>query len=92
MGNYNLTRFVEELLEEHQSDPPSFSVHLYPDYWTLNNGSKFLYNNQVAVCPMFSRLAVPDTHNYLVAARRHTSATDAQRLLRTIRCCEAAVL
>jgi hypothetical protein len=25
-------------------------VHLHPEYWTLNHGSKFLYNNPVAVC------------------------------------------
>ena len=43
-------RSVEELLAQHESSPPSFTIHLYPEYWTLNNGSKFLYNNQVAVC------------------------------------------
>ncbi len=51
MAGYNITRSVEELLEAHRSSPPSFTVHLHPDHWTLNNGSKFLYNNQVAVCP-----------------------------------------
>jgi hypothetical protein len=28
---------------------PSFTINLYPEHWTLNNGSKFLYNNPVAV-------------------------------------------
>lgn len=36
------------LLEEYEKSPPSFSVHLYPGHWTLNNGPKFLYNNQVS--------------------------------------------
>lgn len=49
MASYNLTRYVEELLEANESSPPSFTVHLYPEYWTLNSGSKFLYNNPVAV-------------------------------------------
>ena len=49
MAGYNLTRYVEELLDSNESSPPSFTVHLYPEHWTLNNGSKFLYNNPVAV-------------------------------------------
>jgi transcription factor SPT20 len=49
MAGYNRTRYVEELLEQTDALPPSFSVHLHPEYWTLNNGSKFLYNNQIAV-------------------------------------------
>lgn len=49
MAGYNLSRSAEELLESHQASPPSFTVHLYPEHWTLNSGSKFLYNNQVAV-------------------------------------------
>jgi transcription factor SPT20 len=49
MAGYNLTRSVEELLEKTESSSPSFTVHLHSEYWTLNNGSKFLYNNQVAV-------------------------------------------
>ncbi|EKM50542.1 uncharacterized protein PHACADRAFT_213459 [Phanerochaete carnosa HHB-10118-sp] len=48
MTDYNVTRSVEGLLAQHESSPPSFTVHLYPEHWTLNNGSKFLYNNQVA--------------------------------------------
>ncbi|KDQ50742.1 hypothetical protein JAAARDRAFT_199735 [Jaapia argillacea MUCL 33604] len=48
MAGYNLTRSVQELLEKNESSQPSFTVHLYPEHWTLNNGSKFLYNNQVA--------------------------------------------
>lgn len=49
MTGYNITRSAEELLDKYESDPPSFSIHLYPEYWTLNNGPKFLYNNPVAV-------------------------------------------
>ncbi|KAF9461492.1 Spt20 family-domain-containing protein [Collybia nuda] len=48
MAGYNRTRFVEELLERTESSPPSFTVHLHSEYWTLNQGSKFLYNNQIA--------------------------------------------
>lgn len=40
---------MEELLESTEALPPSFAVHLHLEYWTLNNGSKFLYNNQIAV-------------------------------------------
>lgn len=52
MTGYNLTRIVDDILERFASDEknyPSFTVHLHPEYWTLNNGSKFLYNNPVAV-------------------------------------------
>jgi len=52
MAGYNLTRTVEEVLEHFEKDEknlPSFTVHLHPEYWTLNHGSKFLYNNPVAV-------------------------------------------
>lgn len=52
MAGYNLTRTVEEVLEHFEKDGknlPSFTVHLHPEYWILNNGSKFLYNNPVAV-------------------------------------------
>ncbi|KAF8911231.1 Spt20 family-domain-containing protein [Mucidula mucida] len=45
---YNQTRQVEELLAKNESHPPSFSVHLHPEHWTLNHGPKFLYNNHVA--------------------------------------------
>ncbi|KAF9054635.1 Spt20 family-domain-containing protein [Panaeolus papilionaceus] len=48
MAGYNRTRYVEQLLEKTESSPPSFTVHLYPEYWVLNNGSKFLYHNQIA--------------------------------------------
>lgn len=51
MTGYNITRSAEELLDKYESDSPSFSIHLYPEYWTLNNGPKFLYNNPVAVSP-----------------------------------------
>jgi len=49
MAGYNRTRYVEQLLEKTESLPPSFAVHLHSEYWVLNNGSKFLYNNQIAV-------------------------------------------
>lgn len=49
MAGYNRTRQVEELLERTEALPPSFTVHLHPEYWNLNNGGKFLYNNQIAV-------------------------------------------
>ncbi|EIN09455.1 hypothetical protein PUNSTDRAFT_143012 [Punctularia strigosozonata HHB-11173 SS5] len=48
MTNYNALRSIRELLAKHETSPPSFTVHLYPEHWTLNNGSKFLYNNPVA--------------------------------------------
>lgn len=49
MAGYNRTRYVEQLLEKTESLPPSFTVHLHSEYWVLNNGSKFLYHNQIAV-------------------------------------------
>ncbi|KAF8211129.1 Spt20 family-domain-containing protein [Mycena galopus ATCC 62051] len=46
---YNRTRQAEDLLEKNASQPPSFSVHLHPEHWTLNNVStKFLYNTQIS--------------------------------------------
>lgn len=48
MTGYNITRSAEELLGKYEYSPPSFSIHLYPDHWTLNNGPKFLYNSPVA--------------------------------------------
>jgi transcription factor SPT20 len=57
MAGYNLTREVEDLLERIEPLPPSFTVHLHPDYWTLNSGSKLLYNNQVAVSGMCIAMA-----------------------------------
>jgi transcription factor SPT20 len=49
MAGYNLTRTIEELLAKTNTLPPSFTIHLHLEYWTLNNGSKFLYDSQVAV-------------------------------------------
>ncbi|KAK7031667.1 Spt20 family-domain-containing protein [Favolaschia claudopus] len=49
MSTYNRTRHAELLLEKNASQPPSFSVHLHPEHWTLNNVStKFLYNTQIS--------------------------------------------
>ncbi|KAI5823295.1 hypothetical protein K523DRAFT_421564 [Schizophyllum commune Tattone D] len=48
MVDYNRTRFVDSLLENNKDQPPSFKIHLHAEHWNLNNGSKFLYNNQVA--------------------------------------------
>lgn len=78
MAGYNLTRFVEvitlilflyfglivlkDLLERNKTRPPSFTIHLYPDFWTLNNGNKFLYNNQIAVRLVFY-LGFTPSHN-----------------------------
>lgn len=56
MAGYNLTRTVEDVLDRFDKDNnnlPSFTVHLHVEYWTLNNGSKFLYNNPVAVSSAF---------------------------------------
>lgn len=49
MALYNTSRFIQGLLKEHEHSPPSFTVRLYREHWVLNNGSKFLYNNQIAV-------------------------------------------
>ncbi|KAI0630606.1 Spt20 family-domain-containing protein [Trametes polyzona] len=48
MALYNTSRFIDGLLKTHENSPPSFTVRLYREHWTLNNGSKFLYNNQIA--------------------------------------------
>ncbi|TFK51993.1 hypothetical protein OE88DRAFT_1629468 [Heliocybe sulcata] len=48
MASYNLTRSVAELLSRTDASPASFTVELYHEHWTLNRGSKFLYNNPVA--------------------------------------------
>ncbi|KAI0794125.1 Spt20 family-domain-containing protein [Fomes fomentarius] len=48
MALYNMSRFVQGILKTYDHSPPSFTVRLYREYWTLNNGSKFLYNNQIA--------------------------------------------
>lgn len=59
MAGYNLTRSVEELLDANDTLPPSFTVQLHPEHWSLNGGgSKFLYNNQVAVSSLVSSEAV----------------------------------
>ncbi|KAI0306000.1 Spt20 family-domain-containing protein [Multifurca ochricompacta] len=42
---YNLTRETQSILKECESNPPSFSLQLYHDNWTLNSGPKFLYNS-----------------------------------------------
>ena len=55
MASYNRTRYVEELLEKTESQPPSFTIHLHPENWVLNNGSKFLYHTPIAVrLPVYS--------------------------------------
>lgn len=64
MTSYNTVRSVKELLQSHKSSPPSFTVKLYPDYWILNNGSKCLYNNPVAVC-LPARCALPAGLTYV---------------------------
>lgn len=69
MAGYNLTRIVDDVLEHFESDnnnAPSFTVHLHPEYWTLNNGSKFLYNNPVAVGSPFSVYSCSD-HRSIVS-------------------------
>lgn len=38
----------KDLLKRNEDAPPSFTVNLFQDYWTLNSSSKFLYNNQIA--------------------------------------------
>ncbi|KAI0357989.1 hypothetical protein OH77DRAFT_1397640 [Trametes cingulata] len=48
MAVYNTSRFIDQLLKTHESSPASFTVQLYREHWTLNSGSKFLYNNQIA--------------------------------------------
>lgn len=40
---------VQDLLATNKANPPSFTIHFHPDYWALNNGPKFLYQNQIAV-------------------------------------------
>ena len=48
MAGYNQARFVQDLLQKTEGKPPSFTVNLYPDYWSLN-GSRFNYHIQMAV-------------------------------------------
>lgn len=61
MAGCNRTRAVEELLARTDTQPASFTVHLYPEHWVLNNGSKFLYHNQTAVRPIPICISVPDS-------------------------------
>ena len=82
MAGYNLTRTVEEVLEhfnKEEKNLPSFTVHLHPEYWTLNNGSKFLYNNPVAVggAPIL-RIDI-SSNSIIVITRRHTGASNTDR-------------
>ncbi|KAJ3523301.1 hypothetical protein NMY22_g11502 [Coprinellus aureogranulatus] len=56
--SYNRTRYVEELLYKTDGQPPSFTVHLHPEYWILNNGSKFLYHNQILVLELTGELTL----------------------------------
>ncbi|KAJ3768511.1 Spt20 family-domain-containing protein [Lentinula raphanica] len=46
MESYNRTRFVETLLSRYSTSSPSFTIHLHPDAWTLNSGSRCRYDNQ----------------------------------------------
>ncbi|KAF8621878.1 hypothetical protein AX15_007435 [Amanita polypyramis BW_CC] len=48
MAGYNKARFVQDLLQRTEGKPPSFTVNLYPDYWSLNNGSRFHYHIPMA--------------------------------------------
>ncbi|KIJ55209.1 hypothetical protein M422DRAFT_239837 [Sphaerobolus stellatus SS14] len=46
---YNQPNFSHKLLERHKNSPPSFTINLYDDHWTLNKGpSKFLYTQPVS--------------------------------------------
>ena len=53
-SGYNIMRDDSALLEEFEKSPPSFTVQLYPGHWTMNNGPKFMYNNQVSVRARYS--------------------------------------
>lgn len=64
-SGYNLMRDDAELLAEHAHLQSSFSIHLYPEHWTLNNGPKFLYNKPVSVGPILS------IHPFPSLTRRH---------------------
>ncbi|KIL65646.1 hypothetical protein M378DRAFT_521410 [Amanita muscaria Koide BX008] len=48
MAAYNKARFVKDLLQKTEGKPPSFVVNLYPDHWSLNNGSRFHYHIPMA--------------------------------------------
>jgi len=64
---YNLTRETQSILDEHQNSPPSFSVQLYHDNWTLNSGPKFLYNSPAYTVRRHLLLAI--SHHSLVMFR-----------------------
>ena len=49
MAGHNKSRLVEDLLQRTEGKPPSFTVNLYPDYWSLNNGARFHYHIPMAV-------------------------------------------
>jgi len=47
---YNQPKFAQKLLKKYRDSPPSFTINLYDDHWTLNKGpSKFLYTQPVSV-------------------------------------------
>ncbi|KAL0067009.1 Transcription factor spt20 [Marasmius tenuissimus] len=48
MASYNLTRHGEDLLERTKTDPPSFTIHLHPDYFNLNTSGKLSYTHPAA--------------------------------------------
>ncbi|KAK2462245.1 hypothetical protein APHAL10511_005741 [Amanita phalloides] len=48
MAGHNKSRFVQDLLQRTEGKPPSFTVNLYPDHWSLNNGSRFHYHIPMA--------------------------------------------
>src|SRR5258708_1897952 len=56
---YNLTRETQSILKEHATSPPSFSVQLYHDNWTLNSGPKFLYNSPAFSVQLFLTFLCP---------------------------------
>ncbi|KLO13248.1 hypothetical protein SCHPADRAFT_915317 [Schizopora paradoxa] len=47
-SGYNIVRDDKVLLDAYNNSPPSFVINLFPSHWTLNNGPKFMYNNQVS--------------------------------------------
>jgi len=86
MACYNVTRSAEQLLEAYEDAAPSFSLHLHPDYWTLNNGPKFLYNNPVAVRHCSSdRTCVNLSQSLLDDVRAHRIPVDYLELFHTAR-------
>lgn len=49
MSIYNPTRLHEQILQLHTEDPPSFTVHLYPEHWLINNSRPNLYHTPISV-------------------------------------------